>query len=65
MITFIPGFGPVDDSIPAGQPGGPPAIVPPGSNVATTTDPVATEAVPFSQNVSGLGPDVTPTTPTP
>lgn len=65
MITNVPGVGQVDDSIPAGQPGGPLPVVPPNSNVATTTDPVANEAVPFSQDVSGLGPIVSPTVPTP
>lgn len=65
VITTIPGVGTIDDSIPAGQPGGPPAIVQPGSNVPTSTIPDASTVVPFNQDVSGLGPDVSPSTPTP
>lgn len=65
MITTIPGVGTIDDSIPAGQPGGPPAIVQPGTNSPPAEDPNAATVVPFNQGVSGLSGDVSPTVPTP
>ena len=39
MKTFIPGIGPVDDSIAPGQPGGPPATVATGASGDVPVDP--------------------------
>lgn len=51
MIAYIPGVGPVNDSIAAGQPGGPPATVPTGA-----------QAVPVDSGQSTALPSTDPTT---
>jgi hypothetical protein len=53
MITNTPGVAPIDDSIAAGQPGGPPPIVPAGGNSPPTLDPVAATVVPFADALPG------------
>lgn len=53
MITNVPGFGPVDDSITPGLPGGPPVIVPPGGDSPPSVIPDASTAVTFNQDAPG------------
>jgi hypothetical protein len=65
MITYVPGIGPVDDSIPAGQPGGPPAIAPASSNSPTTVDPADQLAVSFNDTAPGVPVNPIDTTDTP